>query len=121
MADTPSKIRRKGYKAYRPDMLQAEANPFNWVSHPGAWEDFREGWMKAERDFVQETAEEIYDNTPSAHKHPAMDETHVKGFLTVEHILNIQSEVDLGIQIAEDGRIWICVDGQAFLRFTPKK
>ena len=27
---------------------------------------------------------------------------------------------DFGIQIARDGRVWICIDGVAFLRFNPK-
>ena len=27
---------------------------------------------------------------------------------------------DLGIQISEDGRVWICINGEAFLRFRPK-
>jgi hypothetical protein len=26
---------------------------------------------------------------------------------------------DLGIQIAEDGRVWICINGVSFLRFKP--
>jgi hypothetical protein len=26
---------------------------------------------------------------------------------------------DLGIQIAEDGRIWVCIDGITFIRFRP--
>ena len=26
---------------------------------------------------------------------------------------------DIGIQIAEDGRIWICINGVSFLRFKP--
>ena len=26
---------------------------------------------------------------------------------------------DFGIQIAEDGRVWICINGIAFIRFTP--
>ncbi|KKL04142.1 hypothetical protein LCGC14_2619010 [marine sediment metagenome] len=24
-----------------------------------------------------------------------------------------------GIQVAEDGRVWICIDGFAFIRFSP--
>jgi len=28
---------------------------------------------------------------------------------------------DLGIQIAEDGRVWICINGQSHLRFRPFK
>jgi hypothetical protein len=53
----------------------------------------------------------------------AMQETHMKGtieignleFITGKPLLND----DLGIQIAEDGRIWICINGVAFLRFKP--
>ena len=26
---------------------------------------------------------------------------------------------DLGIHIAKDGRIWVCINGAAFLRFSP--
>lgn len=26
---------------------------------------------------------------------------------------------DLGLQTAEDGRIWLCVNGMAFVRFKP--
>jgi len=29
------------------------------------------------------------------------------------------SKCDVGVQIAADGRIWICVNGAAFLRFKP--
>jgi len=28
-------------------------------------------------------------------------------------------EGDFGIQIAEDGRVWVCLDGVSFIRFTP--
>jgi N-acetyl-beta-hexosaminidase len=27
--------------------------------------------------------------------------------------------VDVGVQVASDGRIWVCVNGMAFLRFKP--
>ena len=48
-------------------------------------------------------------------------ETHQTGHLTIEpeKIQRIYKNVDVGIQIAEDGRIWLCVEGQAFARFTP--
>lgn len=26
---------------------------------------------------------------------------------------------DIGIQISHDGRIWLCIDGKAFVRFRP--
>lgn len=28
---------------------------------------------------------------------------------------------DLGIQVAKDGRIWVCINGIAFVRFSPHK
>lgn len=48
-------------------------------------------------------------------------ETHVKGFLTVEADIKSKADCDFGIQIAPDGRIWICIDGVAFIRFKPKR
>ena len=30
-------------------------------------------------------------------------------------------ESDIGIQIARDGRIWVCINGTAFVRFLPKR
>ena len=49
------------------------------------------------------------------------EETHCKGHISIEKIdYNGMIEGDLGIQIAPDGRVWICIDGIAFLRFKPK-
>jgi len=51
----------------------------------------------------------------------AYPETHQQGFLSVEATIDLSlSDCDFGIQIADDGRIWVCVDGVAFLRFKPK-
>ena len=56
-------------------------------------------------------------------------ETHMEGVISLENIDylqdddgNIKSLIKgtLGIQIAEDGRIWVCIDGIAFIRFRPK-
>lgn len=47
-------------------------------------------------------------------------ESHQRGYLTIEkEIPKLTKDCDLGIQIAKDGRVWICIDGQAFLRFHP--
>ena len=47
-------------------------------------------------------------------------ETHQKGFMSIEQDLKKLSKiVDFGIQIAEDGRIWICINGQSAIRFNP--
>lgn len=48
------------------------------------------------------------------------DETHQAGYLSVEQDLKRGiKECHVGVQIAEDGRIWICVNGVALLRFKP--
>jgi streptogramin lyase len=45
-------------------------------------------------------------------------ETHTYGFLLIENEVKTGMH-EVGIQTAEDGRIWICVDGVAFIRFKP--
>ncbi len=50
------------------------------------------------------------------------EETHQQGSLSVEQkITESIRDCDFGIQIAKDGRVWICIDGIAFLRFSPKR
>ena len=50
-------------------------------------------------------------------------ETHKQGLLSIENLERIQQmnklDVDVGVQIAHDGRIWLCVEGMAFIRFKP--
>ena len=47
-------------------------------------------------------------------------ETHKRGLISIEKDLKQGVLVgDLGIQIAKDGRVWICADGYALLRFKP--
>lgn len=54
-------------------------------------------------------------------KFPVIKETHMKGNISIESIPKSKNllDDDLGIQIAEDGRVWICINGKAFLRFFP--
>jgi len=50
------------------------------------------------------------------------EETHMDGLISIEHEMQPGAFFgDIGIQIAKDGRIWVCIDGRAFLRFSPKK
>ena len=37
--------------------------------------------------------------------------------LQIAHARGIQ--VDVGLQVGADGRIWLCVNGVAFIRFKP--
>ena len=54
-------------------------------------------------------------------KLPVIKETHVNGLIIIENIpeFSVQGG-DLGIQISDDGRVWICINGIAFLRFSPR-
>ena len=55
-------------------------------------------------------------------------ETHQQGHISIENkdmILDRENDFgqtiqgDFGIQIAKDGRVWICINGIAFIRFKP--
>jgi len=51
-------------------------------------------------------------------------ETHQQGSISMEsNPFNTSQSLqgDLGIQISKDGRVWICINGEAFLRFRPKR
>ena len=48
-------------------------------------------------------------------------ETHMRGHFSIEtDIKKGLLDCDFGIQIAKDGRVWICIDGVTFIRFKPK-
>ena len=50
---------------------------------------------------------------------------HQKGHLSIENDEIVREMLgkdlinDVGLQIAVDGRIWLCVNGIAFIRFSP--
>lgn len=54
-------------------------------------------------------------------------EKHMQGRLSIENkemveeMLKDLKPVDFGVQISEDGRVWICINGAAFLRFKPTR
>lgn len=49
-------------------------------------------------------------------------ETHQVGLISIENLPDKKAFTgDIGIQIASDGRIWVCIDGLAFIRFKPLK
>ena len=53
-------------------------------------------------------------------RQPEYPETHRAGIIFLENMPeSFPHKGDLGIQIARDGRVWICIDGVAFLRFSP--
>jgi len=47
--------------------------------------------------------------------------THQQGQMSIEDAFpkGTNKDCDFGIQIARDGRVWICVNGKAFIRFKP--
>jgi len=53
----------------------------------------------------------------------AVPETHQHGYISIENreqLLGI-THGDFGIQIAPDGRVWICFNGISVLRFKPER
>ncbi len=44
---------------------------------------------------------------------------------SIELIKNVEDPIsmdcDFGIQISSDGRIWVCINGVALIRFKPKR
>ena len=54
-------------------------------------------------------------------------ETHQQGTISLENVDYFTKETlqgnymkgDFGVQIASDGRVWVCIDGIAFIRFSP--
>ena len=59
-----------------------------------------------------------------------LPETHRRGRLSIENRELVErvlaaagpnGNYDVGIQVAGDGRIWLCVDGIAWLRFKPSR
>lgn len=48
-------------------------------------------------------------------------ETHQQGAVTLENMPpgGFPFRGDFGLQAAADGRVWVCLDGIAFLRFSP--
>jgi hypothetical protein len=53
-------------------------------------------------------------------KFKEQEEVHMQGILTIEKSIEATGmEGDLGIQIAVDGRVWICINGEAVIRFRP--
>ena len=60
------------------------------------------------------------NNTVPSKEYP---ETHQQGNVSIEQDMKMgmYKDKDVGIQIATDGRIWVCIDGVALLRFRPEK
>jgi hypothetical protein len=68
-----------------------------------------EYWIKPQRVPLFESEE--VDEYPVLHQ---------GGIMSIENELKAGAHVgDVGVQIAVDGRIWICYEGQAFIRFKP--
>lgn len=55
---------------------------------------------------------------------PEWPETHARGRVSVENADMIAAmdltDCDLGVQIGWDGRVWLCINGMAWIRFKPR-
>ena len=59
-----------------------------------------------------------------------MSETHKRGTIFIENanlhgiIESNETQIlkgDFGLQVADDGRVWVCLNGVAFIRFSPHR
>jgi hypothetical protein len=52
-------------------------------------------------------------------------ETHHHGHLRIENAEIIKdmdlTDCDVGLQVSYDGRIWLCINGVAWVRFKPER
>lgn len=52
-------------------------------------------------------------------------ETHKQGRISIENLDLIKAmdltNADCGVQISYDGRVWLCINGVAFIRFKPSR
>ena len=74
-----------------------------------------EGVCKSEFYEIKINKEGIIMELP---KLPKIPQTEFHGLISIESEFK-SGEGLLGIQTSEDGRIWICINGVAFLRFKP--
>ncbi|ACH62024.1 hypothetical protein MYRNA_16 [Mycobacterium phage Myrna] len=73
---------------------------------------------------------EVLEWALALHDQRAVEEFHQEGSIGITNLVGIVEhlneasargeQVDVGLQVAEDGRIWLCVDGAALIRFKPK-
>jgi hypothetical protein len=49
------------------------------------------------------------------------DGIHQQGHLSIENMPDLEclGNCDLGVRVLPDGRVWLCVNGIAFIRFKP--
>lgn len=54
-----------------------------------------------------------------------MPETHETGFVEIHNLEMIEgmdlTSADFGLQVSRDGRVWVCVNGVALIRFKPDR
>jgi hypothetical protein len=48
-----------------------------------------------------------------------------RGHLSMENLVDVAmfdlQDCEVGLQTSDDGRIWLCVNGMALVRFKPKR
>ncbi|KXH69789.1 MAG: hypothetical protein AM326_01575 [Candidatus Thorarchaeota archaeon SMTZ-45] len=48
------------------------------------------------------------------------ERTSPKGIISIENMPPRRTfDGHVGLKVSEDGRIWVCIDGVSFIRFTP--
>lgn len=76
------------------------------------WDDNFGIDSRSKSDVFIDNLEEIKDTKE-------VKEFHQQGFLSVEEPFPSMVDCDFGLQVANDGRVWVCINSQAFIRFKP--
>jgi hypothetical protein len=64
----------------------------------------------------------IRDEKFGAHPPEVFGPVYQHGYISIEQSIERRMfKGDIGIQMAEDGRVWVCVNGLSVIRFTPIK
>lgn len=96
------------YEGYMEPEIEPGEGPYYEI-HDELWDDHYKIYHGMDQEFFDEYFIILLPEVP---------ETHLRGLVTLE--TEIKPGIhDFGIQISKDGRVWICIDGQAFMRFKP--
>lgn len=90
---------------------------YSWDSEEDAAKKRKNKIIRRWEYWVKPIPEAFFDEKLSIDPYPVL---YQRGSLSIEKEFSKGGHLcDVGIQIAKDGRIWLCVNGEAYIRFKP--